>query len=157
MNEQNASPYLDFEILVDQLNLPNHIPIPNLRILKNNFNQNELMDLFIEIFPNEIGSEKENQLRSIKNDKFEGTYVAVINNKIIGFLITAILTILEPEAYILYLGVLKKFRSKGIATALLQKFKEDLIHKEIPKIQAKVKKNNYLVLKYIKFLGFKQI
>jgi len=39
----------------------------------------------------------------------------------------------------------------------LNTFKNDLLKKKIPVIQARIKKDNYVVLNYIKSLGFKLI
>ncbi|MHA1310326.1 MAG: GNAT family N-acetyltransferase [Candidatus Helarchaeota archaeon] len=151
--------YLDFEIDVNKLKLPDHPPIPNLKIVifDETYSPNNLIDIFVKIFPDEINSEKENEFRHSKRKKYEGTYIALINEKIIGFLITGILTFNDPLGYILYLGVLKNFRSKGIATELLKRFKLDLNKKGVSKIQARIKKDNFLVLKYINYLGFKQL
>ncbi len=151
--------YNKYEILVEQLNLPDVKPIRGLIIdyFDEKYDQNEFMDVFIEIFPDEIDSEKERELRSLKHSKTESTYIASYNGKIVGFLMTATVDFTEPIALIIYLGVLDKFRSKGIATLLLKKFKQDLISKGIPKIQAKIRSDNFQVLNYIKYLGFKQI
>jgi ribosomal protein S18 acetylase RimI-like enzyme len=151
--------YLTFEVKVKEFNLPAQKEVDNLTInkVKTKYEYNDLLDLFNQIFPDEIDTEKEGELRSQKNSEYKGTYVAKINDTIVGFLMTGILDFTDPVAYILYLGVSDEYRSKAIATNMLYRFKNDLIEKEIPKIQARISKNNKLVLSYIKFLGFRKI
>lgn len=151
--------YLTFEVMVKKFNLPAQKEVNNLTINKiiNRSEYNDLLDLFNQTFPDEIDTEKEGELRSQKDPKYKGTYVAKINDTIVGFLMTGILDFTDMMAYILYLGVSDEYRSKGIATSMLYRFKNDLIEKNIPKIQARISRNNKLVLSYIKFLGFKKI
>ena len=151
--------YLNYEIVVDQLELPIRTYPHNLEIgtISNSTEYSKLLDIFLDIFPNSINSEKEGELRSFRNPNWEGTYIAKIDSKIIGFLITGIIPFINPTAYILYLGVLKRYRSKGIATYLLNELKKVLKKKGIKKIQARIRNDNYIVLNYIKYLGFKQI
>lgn len=151
--------YLNLEVKVNEFNLPKQKQIDNLTIskIKTRSDYNDLLDIFNQIFPDEIDTEKEGELRSQKDLEYKGTYIAKINETIVGFLMTGILDFTDPVAYILYLGVSNEYRSKGIATNMLYRFKNDLIEKNIPKIQARINKNNKLVLSYIKFLGFKKI
>ncbi|MBD3227961.1 MAG: GNAT family N-acetyltransferase [Candidatus Lokiarchaeota archaeon] len=144
---------------VNELDLPEVQPDPDVTIdmVSNSTEYNELLDIFKEIFPSDINSEKEGELRSRREYNYKGVYIAKLNDEIIGFLMTGIMNFTGLIGYILYLGVLKEYRSKGIATLLLNRFKEKLKEKNIPKIQAKIRKDNQLVLNYIKFLGFKRI
>lgn len=84
----------------------------------------------------------------------EGTFLAKLGQEIIGFLVTGII---NQVGYISYIGVLEEFRSRGIATALLKRFKEYLQAENVEKIRCKIRKDNQKTLGYIYYLGFKKL
>ena len=117
---------------------------------------NQLLDLFFGIFPDEIDSEKGMDLRDLPVDsiKGEGIYLAKLDQKSVGFLVTGII---NKVGYISYIGVVEKYRSQGIATALLKRFKQYLNDNNVEKVRCKVNETNKKTLGYIKYLGFKKL
>jgi len=147
--------YKKYEISVDKLNLPvrklpTNMTISNLRG-KSNFNK--LLNLFLNIFPDEIDSEKEMQLRDFREQNFNGLFIAEFNQEIIGFLISGISGV---TGYILYIGVLNEYRSLGIATNLLNRFISYLNQKKVQNIQCNIREDNKKTLSYVTYLGFKK-
>jgi hypothetical protein len=63
--------YLTFEVKVKEFNLPAQKEVDNLTInkVKTKYEYNDLLDLFNQIFPDEIDTEKEGELRSQKNSR----------------------------------------------------------------------------------------
>ena len=148
--------YKPYEILTDKVNLPDRLLPKNIEIstVSNRSDLNKLLDLFLKIFPDEIDSEKEMNIRDFREAEFDGLFIAKLKQNIIGFLISGIS---GKEGYILYIGVLKEYRSQGIATNLLNDFSNYLKVKNIQKIKCSINKENKKTLSYIKFLGFKEI
>lgn len=150
--------YLQFEIKVAQLELPERPQIPEIRICevctREEFHL--LLDLFIKIFPDEMDSEKGLDLREIHIQPVvgEGIYLARLDQRVVGFLVTSII---RNASYISYLGVLQEYRSRGVATALLQRLKQYLHEKNIKTIRCKINKDNRKTIGYISYLGFQKI
>ncbi len=110
-----------------------------------------VLALFQKIFPDEIDTEKAAELHDLKVQSVEGHFIAKIDQKIVGFLITGIV---NQVSYISYLGVLQDYRGQGVATALLQEYKAYLNEKNVEKIRCTIRKDNKKTLGYIQYLGF---
>ena len=142
-----------FQISVDEFNLPQQIPRDDLKVTRL-FDKAEfdfLRKTFIEVFPEEIEVGKARVFRDLAIWQFLTIYVVKKKNSYIGFLITGII---EEAAYIFYLGVLAEYRSHGVATKLLEYYKNYLKERNIDEIQWKIKKDNFQCLEYVKRLGF---
>ncbi|MFX0141904.1 MAG: GNAT family N-acetyltransferase, partial [Candidatus Hodarchaeota archaeon] len=139
-----------------KLNLPDRLLPRNIEIstISNRSDLNRLLDIFLKIFPDEIDSEKEMNIRDFRETEFDGLFIAKLKQNIIGFLISGIS---GKDGYILYIGVLEEYRSQGIATNLLKNFLQYLKVKNIQIIKCNINKDNKKTLSYIKFLGFKEI
>jgi len=140
-----------YELNLPDQNLPDRVSICNLTS-KSEFNR--ILNLFLKIFPDEIDSEKANDLQNIPISESEGIFIAKLDQLIIGFLITGVI---NQVGYISYIGVLDQYRSSGVATAMLKQFKSYLDEKKVTKVRCKVKKDNFKTLGYIEFLGFKKV
>ncbi|NVM53366.1 MAG: GNAT family N-acetyltransferase [Candidatus Helarchaeota archaeon] len=145
--------YNQFQILIDQINLPERNLQDNITIcnVSGKDDYHKVLDLFLMIFPDEIDSGKARDLREVQVEEYEGIFLAKLNDEIIGFLASGIY---NQVGYITYLGVLEKFRSQGIATALLKRFKLYLNEKKVQKIRCKISKDNKKTLGYVHYLGF---
>jgi ribosomal protein S18 acetylase RimI-like enzyme len=148
--------YNQYHINIEELNLPDQnlperVSVCNLSE-KSEFNR--VLSLFLRIFPDEIDSEKADDLQNIPISQSEGIFIAKLDQLIIGFLITGVI---NQVGYISYIGVLEQYRSSGVATALLEQFKSYLCRINVDKIRCKVKKDNFKTLGYIEFLGFKKV
>jgi len=150
--------YYQFQILISQLNLPKQHDLLEVKIhsVSGREDFNSLLNLFFRIFPDEIDSEKGRELQAFPVAKIqgEGIYLARVDHKPVGFLLTGII---NRVSYISYLGVLLEYRSRGVATALLKRFVDYLHANRIEKIRCKVRKDNTKTLEYIKYLGFNKL
>lgn len=142
-----------YQILVEKLYLPDQKSPENLNVcsLSGRSDYNKVLSLFLKIFPDEIDSEKAVELRELQVSEIEGYFLAKIREEIIGFLITGII---KQVVYISYLGVIEQYRSRGVATALLKRFKSYLEQKNVKEIRCTIRKDNKKTVGYIKYLGF---
>lgn len=150
--------YEQFQILMNDLNLPEQNIPSDITIISvsGRDDYNKLLDLFFKIFPDEVDSEKGMDLRDLPVQYLagEGIYLAILNQEPVGFLVTGII---NQVGYISYIGVLHNFQSRGIATALLKRFKQYLNENSVEKIRCKIREDNKKTLGYISYLGFKKI
>ena len=112
----------------------------------------EVLARFLEIFPGEIDTSKAMELQQMSVPQFEGIFLAKLDQKIIGFLVSGII---NQVSYISYLGVLARYRGQGVATALLEKYKSYLMQCGILKVRCTIRKDNKKTLGYIHYLGFR--
>ncbi|MHA1648700.1 MAG: GNAT family N-acetyltransferase [Candidatus Helarchaeota archaeon] len=146
--------YEKYQIPIERLKLPSqHKPLKNLTIcgLTERSEFQAVLRLFFKIFPDELDSEKAAELQDMQISQYEGSFVAKIHDKIIGFLISGII---NNTGYISYLGVEEAYRGKGVGTALLREFKKYLKEKKIEYIKCTIRKDNEKTLNYIHSLGF---
>ncbi|MHA1279088.1 MAG: GNAT family N-acetyltransferase [Candidatus Helarchaeota archaeon] len=150
---QSDEQFERYQILVEKFELPERDFYPNLSVCSLSTQQeyNQVLGLFLKIFPDEVDSQKASELQEFQISKLEGNLVAKIEEKVVGFLISGII---NQVGYISYLGVDEHYRGCGVATALLQEFKEFLNHNQIKKVRCTIRKDNKKTLGYIKYLGF---
>jgi ribosomal protein S18 acetylase RimI-like enzyme len=148
-----ADQFERYQIRVAQLRLPERDLHPDLTVccLSKKMEYNRVLNLFLKIFPDEIDSQKAAELQELPVSGYEGNFLAKIGDKIIGFLISGII---NQVGYIAYLGVEQVYRSRGVATALLQHFQAYLKERDVKKIRCTIRKDNQKTLGYIKYLGF---
>ncbi len=149
-----ADQFERYQIHIVQLKLPERELQPDLTVccLSTKVEYNRVLNLFLKIFPNEIDSQKAAELQELGVSSYEGNFLAKIGDIIIGFLISGII---NQVGYIAYLGVEESYRSRGVATALLQQFQAYLMEHNVGKIRCTIRKDNQKTLGYIKYLGFK--
>jgi ribosomal protein S18 acetylase RimI-like enzyme len=148
-----ADQFERYQIRVVQLQLPERELQPDLTVccLSTKVEYNRVLNLFLKIFPNEIDTQKADELQELPVSGYEGNFLAKIGDMIIGFLISGII---NHVGYIAYLGVEEAYRSSGVATALLQQFQAYLKERDVEKIRCTIRKDNQKTLGYIKYLGF---
>ena len=149
--------YQDYEINIEDFCFPKSIIKANVNIstIKN---RNELKTVFRayqEIFPDEIDTSKGEQLEQITFTSSNYSYIAKIEDKIVGFIITAPIT--QKCILLAYLGILKDYRGKGVATKLLETLIQYLKEQEYEKICCTIHSQNKKTLNYIKVLGFHKL
>ena len=148
--------YDRYQISAAALKLPDRHPPAEITIstLIDPRDYRKVLSLFLQIFPDEVDSDKALQLHELPQPHFEGMFLAKIQQQIIGFLITALS---NQIAYISYLGIIQPYQHKAVATALLRRFVLYLKEQNIHAIRCSIKKDNLKTIGYINYLGFQLI
>ena len=148
--------YSRYQISAAALKLPDRHPPVEVVIstLKDPKDYQRVLTLFLQIFPDEVDSDKAMQLHELPQPQFEGLFLAKMQQQIIGFLITALS---NQIAYISYLGIVQQYQHKAVATALLRRFAIYLEAQNIHTIRCSIKKDNLKTIGYINYLGFQLI
>lgn len=117
----------------------------------------EYIDQIIEI-ENECFLEpfkKENIIYELEENAFSVFYLAVIDNKVVGFLDY---WITFDSSTICQIAVKKEYRNKGVASLLLERMFEDLKDKEVVVSTLEVRTHNTNAINlYLKHGYFKEI
>jgi ribosomal protein S18 acetylase RimI-like enzyme len=148
--------YGRYQIAIAALKLPDRYPPPEVVIstLKDPKDYQKVLSLFLQIFPDEVDSDKAMQLYELPRPHFEGMFLAKILQQIIGFLLTALS---NQIAYISYLGIVQQYQHRAVATALLRRFVGYLKEQNIHTIRCSIKNDNLKTIGYITYLGFQLI
>lgn len=149
--------YHDFEIIICDICFPKSKLETDIVIstIKNKSEFNSVVKIYKEIFPNELDEIKGEELENMPFNSSNSSFIAKVQDNIVGFIITA--PIDEKTLLLAYLGVIKEFRSKGVATKLLETLIFYMKQHEYEKICCTVNKHNIKTLNYIKILGFKKL
>ncbi len=113
----------------------------------------KLVPIIKELFP-EISPAKISWiLRTYKKN----TYIALLDNDIVGFYIYYTISNNPDEVWLDYIGINKKNRNRGIGSLLLISLLDNAITEGFNKVLLSVRKNNIHSTNFYKKNGFKQI
>lgn len=148
--------YGRYQINIAALKLPDRQPPAEIMIstLKDPKDYQKVLSLFLQLFPDEVDSDKAMQLRELPQPHFEGMFLAKVKQQVIGFLLTALS---DQIAYISYLGIVPQYQHKAVATALLRCFAGYLQEQNIHTIRCSIKNDNLKTIGYVTYLGFQGI
>ena len=149
--------YQDFEINIDDIIFPKTIIKADVKIspIKNQLDMKTVFRMHQDIFPDEIDSNKNEQIENAVFTGLDCSFIAKIEENIVGFIVTSPLD--KKNILLAYLGVLKEFRGTGVATKLLKTLISYSQLNNYEKICCTIHHKNKKTLNYVKVLGFKKL
>lgn len=102
----------------------------------------------------EEGTWKLNNFLTDLNHKWENSFLAIIDNQIVGFIICSVK---KESLYIHRLAILPEFQGKKIGKQLLDQICNQVIKQKFDTIMLQVKKFNIIAQRFYEINGFERI
>ncbi|HUX99481.1 MAG TPA: GNAT family N-acetyltransferase [Candidatus Deferrimicrobium sp.] len=151
--------HVDLELDILKLPLVEYIKVRGLQI--RDFNKESdikiLTNLFNTIWKESKGPEINLTEETVKRIPADHILLAEFNKEPVGFIIFDLIEEEgEKKGVIRFIGVLKQYRGKKIASAMAFRAGEQLLRYGIQKLKAYIPEKNQTALNFIQFFGFEK-